>query len=364
MLKIYDFYKNNFHILDNEDEFQKIYHLLCEVEQELSNDIINEEKLRSLNNEKSLIVCLIEKKFTLFKKLISLFPYNDNGLTRYRYLVDPFSHNIASFIKEDEYRENPYFTNEERAELEKAIYTIDYEKMKTMQIRDVLARAICGTGFPIRNINDIFYYSEAPVLPAMIDCFKKNIITNANDTGGCYDDIAYNDGLTTTFITNIIVDYESLDEANKIVADSLIEKGHAIKTEPNAFSPSTSLIINVECKREDTVEEVSNKLMNLISRFSKQDMLCGRLTIDDMYEYMNNHAKYLSKEDYEKVCSILENGWSIKNIYEALKYFKYLSQMIYYDSNEQQFWSSEYYYDKHIEYLNEQPNMGSGTITQ
>jgi hypothetical protein len=65
----------------------------------------------------------------------------------------------------------------------------------------------------------------------------------------------------------------------------------------------------------------------------------------------------LSEENKEKVYSILEQGYTNENILSVLGYFPFLD--VYYDRGEDMFWSDEYYYKKHREFLEDKLEFGS-----
>ena len=188
------------------------------------------------------------------------------------------------------------------------------------------------------------------------DLFKKNIITKSNDTGGCYEDYVSDE--SQEFIANLIVDYDSLDETNKVVADALIESGNAHLFE-NKYADEVmrELVIEVPCKRDETVYQVTRRMMELVSKFHKQDMLYGQLNDMDFYNMFCNWFSILSDENAEKVNAILLEGYDSENILKVLEYFTFIK--VYYDSVEDKFWTSEYYYNKHKQYLEEQQEFGS-----
>ena len=382
MLRTYEFYQDVLGIYPY--EINKITAIIENVE----NGIYNEDEIRSLGVN-GLKFCICESKYDLFKKLVGPFEYQDGEKTRYRYLLEPVSLGIVEYINglpgsimehwanvNKSRKMNAEFAGEEffplpveytsrnavvmypslKKELIEAILKVDKAKMMTVKIKDVLAKQICGTGFPIRSIKDVCYYAELPLLFPCVDLFKKNIITISNDTGGCYDDGVTDD--TKVFTTNLIINYESLDEANKVVADALIESGVAHIFE-NSYSGETikELVIEVPCKRNESVYQVTKRMMDLISKFNKQDMIYGQLNEEDFYNKFCNWFSMLSEEAASKVNSILEQGYSSENILKVLEYFPFIS--VYYDKEEDKFWSSEYYYKKHREYVEDKCEFGS-----
>lgn len=382
MLRTYEFYQDVLGIYPY--EINKITAIIENVE----NGIYNEDEIRSLGAN-GLKFCICEGKYDVFKKLVGPFDYQDGEKTRYRYLLEPVSLGIVEYINglpgsimehwanvNKSRKMNAEFAGEEffplpveytsrnavimypslKKELIEAILKVDKAKIMTVKIKDVLAKQICGTGFPIRSIKDVCYYTELPLLFPCIDLFKKNIITISNDTGGCYDDGVTDD--TKVFTTNLIINYESLDESNKVVADALIESGAAHIFE-NSYSGETikELVIEVPCKRNESVYQVTKRMMDLVSKFNKQDMIYGQLNEEDFYNKFCSWFSMLSGEVAEKVNSILEQGYSNENILKVLEYFPFIS--VYYDKEEDKFWSAEYYYKKHREYVEDKYEFGS-----
>ena len=379
MVKTYDFYEQ---IGIKDYQIMNIQKILSNI----GKGIVTEQEIRDLGSE-GLKYCLCEGKYDLFKKLVSPFAFKDkDGSKYYKYLLDAFSLGIVEFINNcptsimnawatinenakysAEYEGREFFPvpveyaakyslvlyPSLKEELLSAIYRVDKEKVMSIRIKDVLARQISGMGHPVTSKRDVIYYCEHTLLFVGLDLFSKNIITTANDTGGCYNDIVSD---KETYVTNIIIDYESLDEQNKMVADQMVLEGNACYQENSYVGSGKGLIIEVLNKPTDTVSMVNAKLMELVSKFHKQDMLYGIATVEDIYEGMCRYFEFLSEEEQVLVNSILANGYTSENILEALKYFMYLDY--YYDNEEDKFWISKYYYDKHRQYLEEQPNFG------
>lgn len=378
MIRTYDFYVEKFNI--SPSEVKRIVDIISDVE----NGIINENDIRSLG-ENGLKFCICEGKYDVFKKLVSPFEFQENGKVCYKYLLDAISLGMVEFIQEcpssmmehwamfnsremDNAKREGWdfkpasveYTSREgivlypglKKELLDAIYSVDLDKVMNIKIKDVLARQIVGTGFPIRSERDIVYYAELPLLFPCIDLFRKNIITLSNDTGGCYDDFI--DDESEVLRSNIIIDYTSLDDYNKAVAKELIENGYAVMYEYDSY---VRLSLEVPTRINETVHQVSKRMINLLSKFHKQDMIYGKISVDSVCELMERWYNFLGENEKRSVYTILEKGYTDENIIEALKYFKFIS--VYYDKDEQTFWKGEYYYKKHREYIEEQPDFGS-----
>ena len=351
MLRSYKFYEENLSI--GKEEVDKIYQVICNLESKLTLKSYDEKEIRNLGCN-TLLMMVLEDKVDLLKKVSSLFPYNDKGVVRYRYLLDIISvRDFLTKLKSLTYEEI----------LDKSVYedilnyacNVDYEKAKGMKIRDVLAREISGMGHPIVSKRDVAYYSELPVLKSALECFAKNIITSSNDTEGCYTDGDFDSSKLHKVVLSI--NYDTLSESNKLVADSLIESGKAEfgRSFINSKEKDLFVFVNVSC--EETVEEASNKLLNLFSQFTKQDMIYGRISINDIKERMNHQVFLLSDDEYEKVVAIVNKGWNSENVLKALEFFHYI--YCYYDREEDQFWLNEYYCQCHKKFLADQPNQDS-----
>lgn len=378
MRKSYEFYEREFSI--SKYELIRVLNILENVEK----GIINESDIRSLGKN-GLKVCLGEGKFELFKKLVSPFEFQKNGKVYYKYLLDAISLGMVEFIqecpssmmehwamfnsreKDNAEREGWEFkpTSVEysskegivlypglKKELLDVIYNVDLNRVMNIKIKDVLARQIVGTGFPIRSERDVVYYAELPLLFPCIDLFRKNIITLSNDTGGCYDDFITDE--SEVLRSNIIIDYTSLDDYNKAVVKELIESGNVVMYE---YGSDVRVSLEVPTRINETVHQVSKRMINLLSKFHKQDMIYGKISVDSVCDLMERWYNFLGENEKRSVYTILEKGYTDENIIESLKYFKFIN--VYYDKDEQTFWESEYYYKKHREYLEEQPDFGS-----
>lgn len=374
MRKSYEYYEKKLGISNY--EVDKIATIIDSIEKETAS----EEDIRCLGSN-GLKFCLCEGKYELFKKLISPFSYDDNGVIRYMYLLDAISLGLVEFIMscpssimeywalenkkdnlkgsisvEEAARDAVVLYPTLKKELLDSIYNIDKNKIMTIKIRDVLARQISGLGHPIKSEKDVIYYVELPVLYPCLDLFNKNIVTIANDTEGCFDDYIKEDEENNIFMTNIIIDYNSLDDGNKEIADLLVNSGQGRLVKFGAYATDVdALVIEVPCKRDETVEQVSSRMMSLINMFHRQDMFYGVLDDNEIDAIINNNYRYLSNDKKREVYDLLNDSYSDENIVKVFSYFPFST--VYYDEEERKFWISKYYYDKHREYLNEQLNF-------
>lgn len=391
MVRSYEFYKGLLNL--ESSEIDKNYRLICEIEEELSREIVNEDKIRLLNSGVLLKMILMEGKIEFFNRIVSLFPYQDGEVVRYRYLVDPVTMGIVDYLKSSECIEENILSQEYIEQVLDAIFAFEYEKIRTMKIKDVLAKQISGWNHPIYDLRDVMYYAEAPLLAAMIACFAKNIMTVSNDTNNCYSDLLTRDKSEIADLSgevSLTINYDLLDESNKLVADTLVQSGHA-KIGHSLLSGCADLTIVVNASTEDSVGEVSNKMIDLISRFSKQDMVFGKVTVQELIDRLRravaetknmlkeiieitkknpsseeelreileaerilnfafaNGYDSLSREDLMKLLSFMTNSYLLSN---------YGGRKLYYDAQEDMFWIDESYYRRHVDYLLEQPNQG------
>lgn len=381
MIRSKEFYQKNIYLYDA-DSIDEDYQLLCLVEEELEKGIVSSEHLRKFNRPTILKMCLAEGKFSLFKQVISPFPYQDGDIVRYRYYVDAFSRECLEYMQglyssfseayssenqqaqengeptksmEEIAREFVILPAYEKKEILDLLFTLDKEKIESMKIGDVLARQISGMGHPIRNEKDVIYYSELSTVYPSLELFHKNIITTANDTLGCFDDCCLDGSTDASIVINL--DYASLDAENKAVADALVEEGYArYQEESFAYHRGKGVNLILPCSTEDSISDTNEIFSGIVSRFHKQDMLYGKVSADYIIQCMNKQLDFLSDEDYQTVYHILESDQSDRAILEALHYFPYL--FFYYDAQEEQFWIDSYYCEKHKAYLEEQPEFG------
>ena len=135
--------------------------------------------------------------------------------------------------------------------------------IEKIKIKDSHARAVVGIGHPIKNINDVIMYAEPACLKPCVELFKKNIVTTMNDTQGVLEDSKTENG-----ICFIACYYGALSQENKEIFDELIKEGISRRYDDRGCD---SISISVPCSSEETVGEVSNKLLAIVSRLKMQD---------------------------------------------------------------------------------------------
>ena len=210
------------------------------------------------------------------KKLFQPIELNISGNSVVKIYFDPFSSDIISRIVYDSSQEESLMAAKQ--DLLESIYSIDFSKIDDMKIKDTHARQISGIGHPVRNVRDIIFYSEPACIRTCMDLFDKNIRTTMNDTEGVIED-----GYVENSICKVSIEYSSLDEENKQIADKLLQEGKAKRYMDGELD---TISIIVPCNREETVGQVSTKLQQLSSLFKAQDILYGKSSIEEEFANM------------------------------------------------------------------------------
>lgn len=208
-----------------------------------------------------------------------------------------------------------------------------------------------GYGFErviIKNREDLRKIIEEPCLPACLTLYDKNIRTvnssaNKSEIGGK----AY-----------IGINYDSLDENNKEILNSLIKTGIIeplnLSNDPNQRG-GRDFMIKVPVYENDTVGIVSDRFMQIISNFEQQDVLYGKYTKEEAKQYAKYSLALDPNTSDEELIRILEElGSSIE---------KFLSfENLVFDPEEQIYWYNEELYNKHKEYQRKQKGNKEQTI--
>ena len=227
-----------------------------------------------------------------------------------------------------------------KAAFEKILFTINYEQISKMKIKNCHARQISGWSHPVETVKDVMVYSELPCLMASIDLFNKNIRTSMNDTEGVLED--------QPFISNgtcqIWFKYGPLSQENKAIVEELIASGCAKKFMDANFE---TISIFVPCSGEETVGEVSDKLRAIVSRFNIQDIGYGK-TIEEIYQdcapILQRYPSYAE--------GLFDNGTNISDLIEL---GKRLGRNLYYAEEEGLIWETPELYQRHRNYVDAQP---------
>ena len=222
----------------------------------------------------------------------------------------------------------------------KELFTIDYEQISKMKIKNCHARAISGVGNPIETLEDVIFYSELPCLIASIDLFNKNITTTMNDTEGVIEDGTISNGTCKIWFS-----YDVLSQENKDIVEELIASGNAEKF---THSGVETISIFVPCSGEETVEEISDKLMTIISKLKAQDIKYGFGTMEEIYQ---RYAPALQRYPFFAK-GLFSNGI---NLSDLIKLGKKMGEILYYDEEEGLIWTSYELYKRHKRYVEAQP---------
>ena len=205
-----------------------------------------------------------------------------------------------------------------------------------MEINDILAKdvkhiEIAGTGHGIYNREAVANYVELPLLNACLNFYDKNIRTIFNDTGGKNNEDSI-----------IEIDYDSLDENNKKVADKLITSGKA--SFHNYCDGAKGVILTIPTKETTKVSELDKISTELAEMFFYQDILFGKSTIKQMIIRVcgPNKQEILDEffpegmSDEETVKIIIDSG---------------IFPNIFFDKEENIFWDHENFFLRHKLYL-------------
>lgn len=144
------------------------------------------------------------------------------------------------------------------------------------KIKDVPAIKF-GTNININSKEDLEKIVELPCLKACEYLFENNIQTTESGCNGenCSDK-AY-----------IEINYETLDDINKIIADSLINENLAIfiKKDKNSIRQFYDLIrIVVPTTPEETTTMVERKLLSIVTRFVAQEKIIIEPDLSAIFE--------------------------------------------------------------------------------
>lgn len=233
-----------------------------------------DEKIKLFFDEASKGHCILELYEELLEKGSSLVDYavKNNRLNDLKFLItpqkyddgivrilyDPFSDEVYSQLNIYLYQETIGIK-----ELIDSLYDIDYEMLFQIKVKDSHARQISGMGHSITGEKDIIYYSEPACLKSMLKLYELNIDTWANDTDGCIED-----GKNFNNKCGINIYYSRLNEENRKIVDKFIQDGLADLRDRD----DSIVFLNVKCDREETVGQVSDKLLSVISQLKIQDV--------------------------------------------------------------------------------------------
>lgn len=374
MIRTFEFYEDEYKI--TRMEISRIEKIVADFEK----GIFDEEKLGSLGLN-GLKFCIAEGKIDTLIKLISPIEYHNGSESGKKYFMDAISLGLVDFIntipssimeryakmylrqKEDLYsalgdgliyaeprvtimeaaHEAVILTPEMKKRIMDALLTIDLGVIKNIKIKDVFARQVPGMGFPIRSERDVAYYSEISNYVPCLDLFRKNIQTTSNDTLGCKDDGPMKKGKL-----EISINYDSLNERNKLLADLIVKKGygHLFKS---FVSDGQDLMISVPCLPEETIENANARMMRIVSKFQKQDILYGVISREEVIENLKSWARFNSYDIRERMHTLLFGDVTDAELREAMS----LIDLGYVFDEDGSIYRDKYCLDKHREYLME-----------
>ena len=147
---------------------------------------------------------------------------------------------------------------------------IDNPHTRDMKLKNSLAREVSGWGHAVCGEEDVRYYAEPACLETMLYLYRNNITTTMNDT-------CCKKGEKEEETCEVWINYETLSDENKEEVNKLIEEGLAKFISGESVK---TISIFVPCKEDETIGEVSDRLMKLTRRFKKQISYRGLMKID------------------------------------------------------------------------------------
>ena len=230
-------------------------------------------------------VALTNGYYDEFIDLISPRTYKINGEDVVKIVIDPFSsvteQNISVAEKVEaglyslktikyllEFGEKKEVKEElERRRVLKAIYSFDFDKISKMRINQSHARQIPYTGAPITSSFDVLKYLEPALVLAGMECFGKGIRTVSCDTPFVIED-GNELGMAKA---NLIVDFKTLSDENKVIANALIDEGMGHREIiQDEHSLSDSFFSEVTVKANETIGSLSNRFVAIVRNFQNQ----------------------------------------------------------------------------------------------
>ena len=154
------------------------------------------------------------------------------------------------------------------------------------KIKDVEPKDYSGIDYEIERKEDLKKFIDDPCLSACEELFDKKIRTFDSGCSNICPDEAY-----------VCIAYDSLDLKNKILAQKLIADGKAYLKKMTAddlyddWCPESCLRVSIPTSLNDSVNDVSKKLFNVIAVFKKQDKFIER--DEEAYnKRIENYNKY------------------------------------------------------------------------
>ena len=383
MLRTYEFYEEEYQI--SREEIDKINKIITDFETGIVSDELYNLGLNGLK------FCIAECKIDTLIKLISPIAYQDGPNVGYKYYMDAISLGLLEHINTlpssimERYANMIKYQQEERLfygldevsfddEVEVTVreaahnaviltpmdkkkildtlLTVDLSKISNIRIKDVFARQISGMGHPIRSDRDVAYYSEISNYLPILELFNKNIRTTSNDTAGCFDDLDKSDGKC-----EISIHYGSLDEANKCVADAIVESGNG-RFIRSFVDDGKDLMITVPCDVNERISEVNVRMMQLISKFHKQDILYGVVDLQDAIMTLRRWSAFLPEEKRVEIQAMIKEDMTADEVIKVVNAL----ELGYVCDTDGTIYADKYCLDKHIEYVMENGMQNKMTI--
>ncbi len=296
----------------------------------------------------------------------------------------------------DCYYEAARITEEIPNEIIDKITKIDIEKLKKVKIKNSLPREISGNAHPIDSEDYVEFLAEPACLETMLYLYRNNIVTTMNDTE-CVSGEREENGICKVFIL-----YDLLSEENKNVVDTLVSTGNA---EIIDFLSKKTVSIFVPCTKDETIGEVSDKLLSISKKFKKQISTRGKLNEEELFQrlynityynlannkqipnsdesYLDLFIRYIKEGLIKNIEGEIDNKRFINNeliateedeIYSLKDFLKVMKEIdpelfksiyekvnIYYDEIEDIYWESIDLYRKYIESKNLQQTSSKNT---
>lgn len=169
-------------------------------------------------------------------------------------------------------------------------------------------------------------FVEKPCLAACRIFEQKNIVTISSTANKERDYV------------QIILRYNSLSEQNKKIADQMMIEHptnfYFAKAYRNFDTETDRFAMTFKCSNDDLIETWSNFLVELANRFEDQDVIYGKLSIEQAFK------KFCKAE-------IAESGLSEDESIEKIK----KNSLLIFDSDEKMFWEHPNLLSKHKRYI-------------
>jgi len=133
----------------------------------------------------------------------------------------------------------------------------------------------------------------------------------------------------------ICIDYGSLSEENKVIAQNIIKEGNAYEMD----FPSNSIQLIITKKGEHTIQEIETKSIDIANRFVGQDLLWYKpKTLDSRIKELElGKSKSSEPQKYDREIERIKKDWSSG---------KEGGDGSYFDPQTQTYWVSKELYDK------------------